>query len=258
MFQYTGNGVALALFGFEIRWYAVLIVTGMILAVYLSGREAKRRGLDPELIYDLSFWVLPAAIIGARIWYVIFEWQQYQGDILKIINIRGGGLAIQGGVMAAALAGYFFCRRRKVSMAKLADIIFPYVALAQSIGRWGNFTNNEAFGGPTDLPWALIIEGQKVHPTFLYESLGDFAIFLFLIWFTRKKLRVNGQVTALYLILYGVLRFFVEGLRTDSLYWGPIRVAQLLAILGAIAGIVALIVFRKKKSDDYILGENEK
>ena len=128
----------------------------------------------------------------------------------------------------------------------MADIIFPYVALAQGIGRWGNFTNNEAFGGPTDLPWALIIDGQKVHPTFLYESIGDVLICLLLIWFTRKKLRVDGQVAMWYLIGYGILRFFVEGLRTDSLMLGGLRVAQLISCAGILAGIAGLVLLSRR------------
>lgn len=247
--QYIGTGVAFSLFGIEVRWYGIFIVTGMILAMFLSAKEAKRRGLKEDDVFDLAFWAIPIAVIGARLWYVIFEWSSYQGDISKIINIREGGLAIQGGLMAAMITGWIFCKVRKLSFLEMADIVFPYVVMAQGIGRWGNFTNNEAFGTPTNLPWALIVNGQSVHPTFLYESIGDIAICLTLIWITRKKLKFNGQILMLYFVLYGILRFFVEGLRTDSLYYGNIRVAQLLAICGIIIGIAGLVYLSKKNKE---------
>lgn len=247
--QYTGTGVAFSLFGIEVRWYGIFIVTGMILAMFLSAKEAKRRGLKEDDVFDLAFWAIPIAVIGARLWYVIFEWSSYQGDVSKIINIREGGLAIQGGLMAAMITGWIFCKVRKLSFLEMADIIFPYVVMAQGIGRWGNFTNNEAFGTPTNLPWALIVNGQSVHPTFLYESIGDIVICLTLIWITRKKLKFNGQILMLYFILYGILRFFVEGLRTDSLYYGNIRVAQLLAICGIVIGIAGLVYLSKKNKE---------
>lgn len=245
--QYTGDGVAIRLAGLEIRWYAIFIVTGMILAVMLSAREAKRRGLDPEIVYDFSMWMLPAAIIGARLWYVIFEWHRYAANPISALDIRSGGLAIHGGIIAAVIVGLIFAKRRKVKFLELADICFPYVALAQAIGRWGNFTNNEAFGGPTDLPWALIIDGQKVHPTFLYESIGNVLIFLFLRYYTKKHQKYDGQVAALYMILYGIIRFFIEGLRTDSLWFGPIRVAQLVSVALVVGGVVGWLLIQQRK-----------
>lgn len=245
--QYTGDGVAFRIASLEIRWYAIFIVTGMILAVYLSAREAQKRGIDPDNIYDLAMWMLPTAVIGARIWYVIFEWHRYAANPITALDIRSGGLAIQGGIIAAIIVGYIFSKKRKLNFLELADICFPYVAMAQAIGRWGNFTNNEAFGGPTDLPWALIVNGQKVHPTFLYESLGNLVLFAFLIYFTKKKQKYHGEVAMLYMIGYGILRFFIEGLRTDSLWFGPIRVAQLVSVVMLICGIVGMILIHKGK-----------
>ena len=245
--EYTGDGVAIRLFGLEIRWYAVMIVTGMIIAIYLAGKEAKRRGFDEEVIYDLAMIILPISVLGARIWYVLFEWERYQGDFLAMINIRQGGLAIQGGIMAGLVTGYFFCKRKNLPFLTLADILFPVVALAQGIGRWGNFFNNEAYGVATDLPWALIIDGQKVHPTFLYESIGDILLFFFLRYYSKNHAKADGQVAMLYFVFYGILRFFVEGLRTDSLYWGEYRVAQILSILGVIIGLVGYYLLSKKK-----------
>ena len=253
--EYKGNGVALTLFGLEVRWYAIFIVTGMMLAVKLLSREMKRRGMDPEKAYDLAMVILPSGIIGARLWYVIFELQRFN-SFFDIINLRNGGLAIQGGLMGASIAALIFAKVHSYSFLRLSDMVFPYVALAQSIGRWGNFTNNEAHGGPTNLPWALKIGGETYHPTFLYESLGDLLIFAFLYYYTRKKLKVDGQVTMIYLVLYGALRFFVEGLRTDSLYWGNIRVAQALSIIGIVIGVAGLIILSSKEPNAHIPGKS--
>lgn len=244
--SFTGSPVAFHVFGLEVRWYAILIVTGMLLAIHIASKEAKRVGLGEETVSDLALLILPAGIIGARLWYVIFEWHRYQDNPLSALDIRSGGLAIHGALLAAAAACYFFCRKRKLSFVKMADLLLPVVALAQAIGRWGNFTNNEAHGGPTDLPWGLWIAGEKVHPTFLYESIGDLCIFLFLWFYIRRHRSFDGQAASLYLILYGILRFFVEGLRTDSLYMGPIRVAQLVSLIGVVCGAVLYFAFRHR------------
>lgn len=254
--RYTGDGVAFHLFGLEVRWYGVFIVIGMMLAVLFAGKEAKRRGLKEEDISDLSLYMLPLGIVGARIWYVIFEWERYRGDFFKMINVREGGLAIQGGIIAALIVAYFYARKRDIYFLRLTDIAFPFVAMAQSIGRWGNFTNNEAYGTPTELPWGLWIGEQRVHPTFLYESMGTMAIFLFLLWFTRKKIKWDGQATAWYLILYGTVRFFVEGFRTDSLYVGNFRTAQIVAITGIFLGVGLLFLIQRREAKAHIPGRN--
>ena len=246
--QYNGSRIAFHLFGIPVYWYAILMITGMIIAIWGASNELKRQGKDPDIIVDLAMWILPIGIIGARIWYVIFEWDQYKGDLLAMINIRQGGLAIQGGVIFGAIVGYIYCRVKKLKFLEIGDPIFIFLPLAQAIGRWGNFINNEAHGGPTDLPWGLIIDGQKYHPTFLYESLGNVLIFAFLFYFYRKRKTINGQIICLYLILYGILRFFVEGLRTDSLYVGPFRTAQLIAIAGVIIGSIGLYLLGKRKN----------
>lgn len=244
--QYTGSPVAFSIFGIDVYWYAILIVTGMILAVHFSSKEMERRDMDGEVIYDLAFYILPAAIIGARIYYVIFEWNSFGGDILKIIDIRSGGLAIHGGIIASLIVGYIYTKKRKLDFFKISDVVFPFLSLAQAIGRWGNFINQEAYGGPTDLPWALIIDGQKVHPTFLYESIGNILIFAYLLYFLKNKQEFDGQTTFLHFILYGILRFFVEGLRMDSLMLGGVRVAQLVSLSGVLIGIIAIILINKK------------
>lgn len=250
MFEYTGSRIAFSIFGIDVYWYGILIVIGMLLATTLSARELKRRGGDPDFIYDLALWILPAAIIGARLYYVIFEFDRYD-SIAEMINVRDGGLAIHGGVIAGVLIGYILTKVKKVSFFRISDIIAIFIPLAQSIGRWGNFINNEAHGGPTNLPWALIIDGQKYHPTFFYESLGNFIIFSVLYIFVRNKKTKAGTETSIYLIGYGILRFFIEGLRTDSLWLGPLRVAQLVSILYIILGIIILALNKKNDKNKF-------
>jgi phosphatidylglycerol:prolipoprotein diacylglycerol transferase len=180
-----------------------------------------------------------------KLYYVIFNWSDYKNNLLEIFNIHQGGLAIYGGVIAALIAVFIFAKKRKIGVLKLFDFAIPYLALGQSIGRWGNFVNQEAHGVATMLPWRMEIydpttmQQISVHPTFLYESLCDFALFIFLIWF-RKRKKLSGEVFILYLAIYDLGRGFIEGLRMDSLYFGSIRVSQLLA---GICFIVFLTVF---------------
>lgn len=228
--------VAFSFFGIDVYWYAILIVSGILLGAKFAQKEFVRRGLSEDFVYDMLFVVLPSAIIGARLWYVIFEWQYYVQNPSQIINLRGGGLAIHGGIIGGILALYFFTRNKDISLMDMVDVITPSLALGQAIGRWGNFINQEAHGGLSDLPWAIMIDGQSYHPTFLYESLGDFLIFLFLIFY-RKKNPEKGKVSAIYFISYGVLRFFIEAMRTDSLMMGSLRIAQVISVIFVIVGI---------------------
>lgn len=248
--EFNFDPVAFSIFGIEIKWYAIIIIAGMLLGTYFAKKEFIRRDFDEDFIYDVLFVVIPIAIIGARIWYVLFKWDYYSQNPGQIINIRGGGLAIHGGILFGALALYFYSKKHNVPFLDMTDMLTPSLALGQGIGRWGNFINQEAHGGPTDLPWGIIIDGQKVHPTFLYESLGDVLIFIILINAIKKN-PDKGKVTASYLIGYGILRYFVEGLRTDSLYWGPIRTAQLISILFIVAGIILFIWSHKKNLPPY-------
>ena len=165
------NPVAFTIFGIDIMWYGILIGFGFLLAIILSYKRAPKHGIDSEHILDFAIFMIPAAIVGARAYYVIFQWENYAGDLGKILNIRNGGLAIHGGIIAGIIVAFFICRHYKINFFELADVIFPTVALAQSIGRWGNFFNSEAHGGPTNLPWAILVDGEYVHPTFLYLSL---------------------------------------------------------------------------------------
>ncbi len=239
------NPIAFTLFGIEVRWYGLLIATGMFLAAALLLQLGKRKGYAENDLLDLVLWVIPSAIVGARLYYVLFNLSYYDGDLMAMLNIRSGGLAIHGGVIAGVVVGYFFCKKRKLNFWEIADFVAPGLILAQAIGRWGNYANGEAHGGPTDLPWAIVVDGVAVHPTFLYESLWNLLVFGVLM-FTLRKRAFNGQLAALYLILYSIGRFFIEGLRTDSLMLGPIRVAQLISILMIGLGVY-LYQHRKKQ-----------
>lgn len=238
--------VAFEIFGLSIRWYGIFIASGMIIGALIAVREARRVGFDEEELINMLIFAIPMAIVGARIYYVIFKWDYYQGNILEMINIRSGGLAIHGGIIGSVLTAIIYCKIRGINFWKLADITAPSIILGQAIGRWGNYANGEAHGGPTDLPWAITVDGVNVHPTFLYESIWNIMVFIFLIWYRKNKKKENGEVFLLYLALYSVGRFFIEGLRTDSLMWGPIRVAQLLSILLIGFSIVLLFIKRKR------------
>ena len=240
--------VAFRIFGIEIMWYGVLISLGVLLGVFAALKECRKIGFDENNLLDFLIIAIPCGIIGARAYYVIFSWDYYSHNLSEIINIRNGGLAIHGGLIVGVIVGWLFCRKRKIKILQLLDIIVPSVSLGQSIGRWGNFINQEAYGRPTNLPWAIVVDGQKVHPTFLYESIIDFALFIFLTWFMRKKKLTDGQVFSLYLILYSIGRFFVEGLRTDSLIFLGMRVAQLVSLGSIIAGVVLWIYLKKKEA----------
>ncbi len=241
--------VAFEIFGLSVRWYGILLSSGILAGVLLAYNEAKRKGYDPEYIIDLALWAVPMAVIGARLYYVIFEWKYYQGDLLKIINIREGGLAIHGALIAAVLTGYVFTRVRKLSFWENADIAAPAIIIGQAIGRWGNFVNGEAHGGPTDLPWGIVVDGVKVHPAFLYESLWNLVVFIFLMVYRRKK-KADGEVFCLYAILYSIGRFWIEGLRTDSLMFMGMRTAQLVSITTIIVFSVLFYLFRKRKKTE--------
>lgn len=240
------GSVAFSVFGLDVMWYGLLIGVGFLLATLISYLRAPRHGIRPDFILDLVIWMIPSAVIGARAYYVIFSWDDYAGNLAKIFDIRGGGLAVHGGLLFCFFVGYFVCRHYKQSFVRTTDLIAVSIPLAQAIGRWGNFFNEEAHGGPTDLPWAQIIDGVGYHPTFLYESIWCFFLFWFLLWFDDHKRSFDGQIISLYMILYSVERFFVEGLRTDSLMIGPLRQAQLISLALIAAGIVLYIFFKKR------------
>lgn len=232
------NPVAFEVFGIGIRWYGILIAAAMLIGSVYTIREGKKLGYSEDHLLDLILVVLVSAIVGARLWYVAFNLSYYLSDPSEIINLRGGGLAIHGGVVFGIIAGYFVTRWRHLDFFKMADVIAPVLALGQAIGRWGNFANQEAHGGPTDLPWGIMIDGVRVHPTFLYESLWNLALFAFLMAFKKRK-PFDGALMFLYLIVYSVGRFWIEGLRTDSLMVGPFRTAQVTSLIMIAVGATA-------------------
>lgn len=241
--------VAFTLFGIDIMWYGILIATGMVIAVFIALREAKRLKISEDDILNLAMIAIPCGLIGARAYYVIFNWSYYAGNIAEILNFRGGGLAIHGGLIGGILAGFIYAKIKKINFFKLADCVVLGIPLAQAIGRWGNFLNQEAHGGPTNLPWGIMVDGVKVHPTFLYESIWDLGVFLFLFIF-RKKQKYQGQILVDYIILYSIGRFFIEGLRTDSLMLGPLRMAQVISLACIILGVILNYILSRRAKNN--------
>ena len=230
--------IAFTIFGIDVMWYGVLIATGMLIGIALAVREAKRVGISEDDVLNIAIIAIPVAIICARLYYVIFSWDYYSQNPGEIFNIRGGGLAIHGGLIGGILTGFIYTKVKKLDFFKTADAVMVGMPLAQAIGRWGNFINGEAHGGLTSLPWGIMVDGVKVHPTFLYESIWDLGIFLFIMFYMRKKKTYEGEVIVSYITLYSIGRFFIEGLRTDSLMFGPIRMAQFISLVGVVGGLV--------------------
>jgi phosphatidylglycerol:prolipoprotein diacylglycerol transferase len=266
--QFQSPGPIIIDFGwFAVRWYGLLIASAVLIGITLAQNLAKLRQVDPELLVDLTIWLVIGAIPCARLYYVLFEWQEYASRPEDIIAIWQGGIAIHGAIIGGTIATIIFARINRVSFWQLTDLVVPSLILGQAIGRWGNFFNSEAFGRPTDLPWKLYIPPSNrpleylnydyFHPTFLYESLWNLGVFILLItlffWGLKpqNKLKV-GTLTFIYLIAYSIGRFWIEGLRTDSLMLGFLRIAQVIS-LGAIAlgilGLIWLYGFRRSLPD---------
>ncbi|GAB3065735.1 prolipoprotein diacylglyceryl transferase [Salinicoccus sesuvii] len=249
--------VALELGPLSIYWYGIIIALGMLLGYFIANREADRKGLPEGLFMDMMFYIIIASIVGARLYYVIFQWDYYSQNPLHIVMVNEGGMAIHGGLIGGFLAGIIYARVKGFSFFQLADIAAPSLILGQAIGRWGNFMNQEAHGGEVSrdfldsllLPdWIInqmYIDGAYYHPTFLYESIWNIIGFILLI-LIRPKLAI-GQTILLYLIYYSVGRFFIEGMRTDSLMIGEsLRTAQFISIL-LVALAVVVWIYRNTK-----------
>ncbi|MCD5257520.1 prolipoprotein diacylglyceryl transferase [Pediococcus pentosaceus] len=264
------NPIAFNLGGIQVHWYGIIIASAVVLATILAVQEAKRRRIDPDSIYDLILWALPVAIITARMYYVIFEWGYYQNHVDEIVRIWDGGIAIYGALIGAGIVVYLFCRANWIPVWLMLDIIAPVLIMAQGIGRWGNFMNQEAFGRITSLAFLqslhlphfiiqqMLIDGAYRQPTFLYESLWDILGFIVLMSLRHKKhLFKQGEVFLSYVIWYAFGRFFVEGMRTDSLMLLGIRVSQWLSVILFI-GAIGILVFRRKSMQerlpDYLEG----
>ena len=268
--EHVGKNISIG--GFTIAYYGIVIGIGIIGGLMLVQWQAKRTGQDPEMYLDLAMIAVVLSIIGARVYYVVFAWDMYKDDLLSIFNIRNGGLAIYGGVLTAIATVFVFAKVKKQPFGLLTDTAGLGLILGQVVGRWGNFFNREAFGGYTDnllamqLPVSAVrrsdisadlaahimnvggIDYIQVHPTFLYESLWNLCVLLFLIWYSPKK-KFHGEVFCLYLLLYGIGRFWIEGLRTDQLiFFGTgLAVSQMLAVAMVVVSLGIILVGRKHR-----------
>lgn len=241
------NRVAFTVFGIDIMWYGVLMALAMILCVLIALKEGKRVNISEDDLLNLAIIAIPSGLLGARLYYVIFNWSWYSKHLSEILNFRGGGMAIHGALIGGILVGFIYTKIKKINFFKMADTVMIGMPLGQAIGRWGNYINGEAHGGPTNLPWGIMVDGIKVHPTFLYESIWDLGIFIFL-WCFRKNKKYEGQLAITYLILYSIGRFFIEGLRTDSLMIGPLRMAQVISLLSIIVCFILHKILSNKKN----------
>ena len=242
------------LFGHPIYFYGVLIGLGFLLGIAFCAKRAKRFGLKEDDIYDVMIWLIPCSIIGARSYYVLFQLGYYVQHPDELFAIRNGGLAIYGGVIAGVLVAYLVCRRKKIPFPAMLDCLCFGLLIGQIIGRWGNFLNREAFGAETEVFCRMGLTDTNgttiyVHPTFLYESLWNLGVLLFLLWFEKAgKRRFDGHCMSLYFLLYGLGRFWIEGLRTDSLYLGGtgIRISQALSLVLVLASGALLLYMRSQ------------
>ena len=242
------------LFGLSIRWYGLLIALGIALGISLAMRREKRFGLPKDTVLDLALCGVPSAIVGARLYYVIFSWDAYAAHPVSALYVWEGGLAIYGGLLGGLLAGLVYAKVKRLNFLTLADLVAPSFALGQAVGRWGNFFNQEAYGRVVTAEWmqrfpiAVLIraDGLWHYATFFYESAWCLLIVLFLLAADKKGVfKRPGDTFFTYVLLYAVERALVEGLRTDSLYWGPVRVSQLLSVLAAV-GCGAALAYRRR------------
>lgn len=277
--SFNVSKVAFRIFGQPIYWYGIIIAAAFLICVLWAMKDSTKYDLVPDTIIDLMLFAAPIAIICARLYFVIFSWENYRDDLKQILNVRNGGLAVYGGIIGAIATAYFVAKYKKIPTMKLFDFAIPYVALGQAIGRWGNFFNQEAFGTNTTLPWGMTSSTIKnylaesadklgmsgitinpelpVHPTFLYECIWDVAVFVFLMWM-RKKKKFGGEVFCFYFITYSLGRAFIEGLRTDSLMIGGLRVSQMLSIAFVLVfGIFVIYKRLKVDTPEVEVGQSE-
>jgi len=241
--------------GTSVYWYGLIVTTAIFVGAMMTLYLAKERRLDQDHLLNMFIWIIPSAIIGARLFYVAFSWGDYSHNPLEIFALRHGGLAIHGGIFGGVLAGFIYVRKHKLNFWQLADLFAPSLALGQAIGRWGNFFNQEAYGGPVSLEFIsrfpsfiqqqMLINGQYHHPAFLYESICNLCICAILLWKSRSK-AFDGQIALWYMILYSIARFFIEILRTDSLMLGSLKSAQVIGVVLIIIAIWQLYVKRKE------------
>lgn len=253
------NRVAFNIFGFNVYYYSLCILLGVIVAYILITREGKKQGLPKEFISDLIFYTLIIGILGARVYYCVFNLDYYLANPSEILKIYNGGLAIHGGVIAGLIFVYLYTKKKNVSFIKILDIVAPAVIIAQSFGRWGNFFNQEAHGGITTyqnlknmhIPEFIIngmhIEDKYYYPTFFFESIWCLIGFIILMIARKNKNLRKGFQIGFYFIWYGIGRFFIETLRTDSLMFFGLKIAQIVSLIGIIIGIIIIVTNRNKK-----------
>lgn len=258
--------VAFTLGSIQVRWYGIIIATAIMIALTLAMRQSKRFNIKEDDLIDMFLIALPVSIIFARLFFVVFTWESFKNDLLGIVRIWEGGLAIYGAIIGAILTVFFFSRKRKIDMLDLCDFAVVYLPLAQAIGRWGNFFNQELYGSNTDLPWGMtgnyiqtfpdpgVDPSKLVHPTFLYESLMNLVVFAVLLRL-RKNRKVKGTVLAFYLMFYSFVRFLTEFLRTDVFGVGSIRYNQVFAAAVFVAALVWLIFLFKRAQNEEKPGE---
>lgn len=257
------NPVLVTIGNFEVRWYSALILIACFAVVVLSEKEAERFGVKKEFIFNMLFWALIFGVIGARLYYVVFNWSMFSDDILEIFRVWNGGLAIHGGLIFGLITVIAYCKKYNVRTMRILDFIVVPLLLAQAIGRWGNFFNQEAHGAATTVALLksiaipdFIIEGMTIDgvvytPTFLYESVICFISFIILLFIRRGKYIKVGTLTASYLVIYGALRFFIEMSRTDALMIGGFKVAQIVSVIMFIVGLgIIMFTSRKGKFED--------
>lgn len=246
------NRVAIKLFGHEIYWYGIIIAIAILVALFVAKKNNGLYGIKYSKIEDFAFLAIPMAIIFARAYYVIFSWDYYSTHLDEIAKLFNGGLAIYGGIIGGILSVIIFCKVKDIFIANFMDYLVPSLAIGQVIGRFGNFVNREAYGTATNLPWRMEIFEESlgqfisVHPTFLYEALGMFIIFVVTMRM-RKNRKFKGQLTATYFVLYGILRLIVEGFRVDSLMFYGFRISQIVSIFVLICGMGIYFYKTRKK-----------
>ena len=270
--EFPVYSTAFTLFGIDIKWYGLMIAAGLMLALIYCFRKMKSVGIEDGRATDVVFFGFLGGIVGARLYYVIMEWDQFRGDWKAIVSVRDGGLAIYGGIIGAVLVGMLVAKIRKVKLLPLLDLVGMGFLIGQAVGRWGNFFNHEAFGSNTDLPWgmtspriqyALELSADKlydtsgiivdtsmpVHPCFLYESLWCIIGFVILHFYFKHR-KFDGEIFFMYAGWYGLGRFFIEGLRTDSLMVGHMRISQVVALFSVIAAVVVILAVRARIKHD--------
>lgn len=253
------NRVFISIGPINIYWYAILIVSSIIIGMYFGGKEANKNGLGKEFLLDLAYYLILVGVLGARIYYVVFNFSIFKENPLDIFKIWEGGLAIYGGVLFGIVFTIYYCKKKNKNILLTLDTITPYLILGQAIGRWGNFINKEAYGSITTLSYlrnlhipefiikGMYIDGVYYLPTFFFESIWCLLGFIILLIIKKiNKYKDKGILVFSYFIWYGVGRFFIEGLREDSLYIGIFRISQIVSILLIITGIIGIIFIKKK------------